>query len=464
MIAMAMVYAILVTALAAAATMAVERAARMLRRPARFIWLVALVLSASYAAVRATSRRPALPAARASNAAAAPQAPGHGSFSPAPAPPAPWWRVTIHFPTWLGELDRPLELVWLAGSLFWGIVLLGSATRLRRRRDGWRPHVLDGTPVYLSHDVGPALFGLTRYSIVLPAWVADLEPHRRRLIVAHEREHARAADPVTLLAGALVVMVQPWNPAAWLMFRRLRFAVEADCDARVLAGSRDVRTYGELLLDLGERTLAGAMPVAALSEPSSDLERRITLLTPPARSRPVLRSLALVAASALLVFLACEVPHPVRGAKPSGGQLTERDRARRDAGEREVRARSWPADRAIFHVTSVSLELPDPSRPFTILVYADGPARVGVGAAAPTELRDTLRLHTLPALTLDVTEASVHVRLLGRGRMRVEGPVTGGPATYLCGAGSDIVVNRGGSGIGAGPLDNGEWLSPNGCF
>lgn len=81
-----------------------------------------------------------------------------------------------------------------------------------------------------------------------------------------------------------------------------------------------------------------------------------------------------------------------------------------------------------------------------VIVYASGPARVGVGAAEPTPLTDTLRLSSLPAITADVSEADVHIRLLTPGRMRLAAEVSGGRAIRFTATGRHIVVLKGGVG------------------
>ncbi len=420
-----------------------SRAARTLKRPARFVWLLALVASVVVTGVQLVPRggdRPPRPLGAVPNVAT-PSARGAALAPSAARPssptPAPRWLDSVPVPAWLASLDGPLVVLWLAGSVLWALLLVGSAARLRRRRTLWRAAAIDGQPLYVSHDEGPALFGVARYSVVVPAWVLELEPTQRSLVLAHEREHARAADPVMLLLGALVVMVQPWNPFVWLLFQRLRFAVEADCDARVLGQSREVRAYGQLLIDLGERTLAGAAAVAALSEPHSHLEKRVTLMTQLPVHRPWLRSGGWLALASVLVVTACRMPRPVAQPQP------------RPALE---------ARRALVHITDVGLV--DVAGSFTIEVFANGPARVGLGTAAPTPLKDTLRLDHLPAMTVDVTDSDVHLRLIGGGRIRVAGDVTGAPATHVGATGREIVLFRGGTGIGpligsadtAGPL------------
>lgn len=101
--------------------------------------------------------------------------------------------------------------------------------------------------------------------------------------------------------------------------------------------------------------------------------------------------------------------------------------------------------RTIVKITGVGLT--STATPPTILVYTTGHALVGLGNDPPAELKDTLRLSSLPAMTLDVTDGDVHLRLLGRGTMRIDADVTGGRATHLSGEGHHLIVLRGGLGI-----------------
>src|SRR6266487_6960503 len=74
---------------------------------------------------------------------------------------------------------------------------------------------------------------------------------------------------ISTSAAALVLM--PWNPALWWQVRRLRLAVEIDCDGRVLARGGTPPEYFELLLQVGRRRARFALAVPALGEPASFL-------------------------------------------------------------------------------------------------------------------------------------------------------------------------------------------------
>jgi hypothetical protein len=135
----------------------------------------------------------------------------------------------------------------------------------------------------------------------------------RALVLEHEREHLRAGDPRLLAAGLLCAVLMPWNPAVWWQLRRLRLAVEVDCDARVLRRrGADVRAYGSVLLEVGRRAGRTRLPAAAFSEPASSLERRIRIMTAPRVRRPLVRAAGFGALATLLAAAACEAPMPLQ--------------------------------------------------------------------------------------------------------------------------------------------------------
>jgi hypothetical protein len=104
-----------------------------------------------------------------------------------------------------------------------------------------------------------------------------------------------------------------------------------------------------------------------------------------------------------------------------------------------------PRRAVIVRIRDVGLEQ-GTSDSVRIIVYATGSARVGVGAADPTPLSDTLRLSSLPAITADVTDGDVHIRLLSPGRMRLSAEVSGGRALRFTATGRHVVVLKGGVG------------------
>ncbi len=211
----------------------------------------------------------------------------------------------------LSDLDAMLRWGWGVSSVLLLSVLGAATLRLAALRRRWRASLLDGKAVVVSDNVGPAVAGLWRPEVVVPGWALALSAPQRRLMLVHEEEHVRAGDPWLLACGAAALVLMPWNPALWWQVRRLRLAVEMDCDARVLARGGRRPEYGELLLQVGRRRTQFALAALALGEPTSFLERRIRrMATALPRWRWAGAAVALVVAAGAIVG-ACEAPRPV---------------------------------------------------------------------------------------------------------------------------------------------------------
>jgi hypothetical protein len=310
MIAHWMLYCLAVGALLSLGALAMERAMRAFALPQRWVWVAAMVgMMAIPAAARWMPRAPEpAPAPAASRGEGVRMRLEDVRASATESSP----RIDV------AALDRPLALGWMGLSVAAVLALAAAWAVLERRRRGWQAAEVDGVPVLLSPSTGPAVIGLFRSRIVLPRWVvADAPEEVRGLLMEHEREHLRAGDPRLLALGLAVTALMPWNPAAWWQLRRLRLAVEVDCDARVLARRADVRAYGTLLLEVGRRGTGGRLLAAAFSEPASFLERRIRIMTSPRVRRPWLRAAGFGAAALATVVAACEAPGPVQPAPSS---------------------------------------------------------------------------------------------------------------------------------------------------
>ena len=211
----------------------------------------------------------------------------------------------------LRPYDPLLAAVWLVLSSFGFALLVTSLLNIRRGQRRWLPHVIARTRVMLTHDLGPAVVGFWRYEIVVPTWLLELPPEQQRLVVTHEREHVNAHDPRVLLGAFVFAALMPWNAPLLFMLRRLREAIELDCDARVLEGQgAEPSLYGTLLLDVSERSFEANVPIAALAEPAGFLGRRIEALCQAAPHHAVLRTLGLFVVATMTGILACVIPTP----------------------------------------------------------------------------------------------------------------------------------------------------------
>jgi TonB family protein len=306
-----MLSAVLFGAWVALATSAAERLARAARAPVRGLWCGALVIAAVWplCSPLIASMLPQLHAAVATLPAVRVVPDGAAFFSRAPSA-----LIDAAGPT--------LLTLWGLASLLLAARLVRSLRAIRRLRDDAEPRVVDGVPVLVTEEVGPATVGLRRPAVLMPRGVLELDEPLRRLVLRHEREHCTAHDPRLLTVAAGAVVLFPWNPAIWLIARRLHLALEIDCDARVLASGAEPTRYGQLLLLLAQRR--GAIPLApTLAAPATHLERRIIAMqTRLAAPRPVHLT---VAAATLVLGLAgaCSSAAPdAPPARPSTARLS----------------------------------------------------------------------------------------------------------------------------------------------
>ena len=282
------------------AAIAADRLASIAGRPRRYVWFAAMVVTTCWPAI--TLIRTAVFPGRDPSAAGVSPLSGAHRLS-AILVSAPVWDVS---PYWGA-------LILLA----WGVISAGLVARLaysvryiRRLQTTWRPVEIDGVSVHIASDAGPAVIGLRPMHVVLPEWVLGMNQAHRDLILRHEAEHRKARDPYLLLIATLLTALFPWNLALWFQAVRLRTTIEIDCDTRVLHTHPRWREYALLLLTIAQRQADETQPLApALTEPTSNLERRITAMrTTPTFSR--LRALCLGFAATAAFALACAVDKP----------------------------------------------------------------------------------------------------------------------------------------------------------
>lgn len=300
-----MLWTIAVTSTIAAAGVVLERALVTRDRAARGVWLAtlpAVFMLAGWAAWR-TSRAgepTALP----------PVLPG---ASPTPAASA--GVDVLHWVQGVGadflvRADAVAPWAWALTSAVVTLLLAGGLAVLRRRIGRWARAELDGEPVVLSENFGPALVGVLDPTIVLPRWVLGLNVSDRRLALRHEVEHREALDTLVLSFGMAAAAVMPWNPAIWFIARRLRQAVEVDCDRRVLRSGCGAAAYGALLIELSAASPRSGLSVAPMTQPASLLERRLTMMTRTMKRSSISGVTGAVLVAASLLIAACDSPPP----------------------------------------------------------------------------------------------------------------------------------------------------------
>ncbi|MEO8333866.1 MAG: M56 family metallopeptidase [bacterium] len=223
-----------------------------------------------------------------------------------------WARIDAMDPTinrfWF--VASAVLILWTLANAGWVSHAVQASRANKRGRGG--PAVVDGVPVVVTESLGPATVGLWRTSVLLPKWVLALPGAQRQYVVRHEEEHRRAHDGRLVFFASLLVIVAPWNLALWWQLRRLRLAVEMDCDDRVVRALGDAPAYGNLLLKIAQAANRGPRLQPALLGGAGMLEQRLRLLMARAHMRLGHRVLITAAIGALLLVV-LSMPHPVIG-------------------------------------------------------------------------------------------------------------------------------------------------------
>jgi beta-lactamase regulating signal transducer with metallopeptidase domain len=295
-----MAYTVAVAAALTGVGLCLEHSAGLLGLPRRKVWMATMLLSIVFpiAAMLGTDE-PAIPDGSSAGPTFASDAPtllrGTGQQLPTMTThPKPIWQLAA-------PSDRQLMTMWVVGSSLFGVYLCGANLLLRRRAVNWQRTRVRGQEVLVSEVTGPALLGLLLPQIVVPRWLLRQSATVQDLILEHERQHIRTRDPILAVAGLLVIAAVPWNLLLWWQWRRMRQAMEIDCDARVLRTGVEAQTYAEVLLAVTKRAIRMPPGTLAMSEPVASLERRIDCLVPSMARHAVLQTMAalgLAAASA----------------------------------------------------------------------------------------------------------------------------------------------------------------------
>lgn len=309
-----MIYAFLVAILLSAGALIAEQAAKYRRAPTRGVWVISILASLLLPVVIATVTI-RLPEFLSSTPSATPVALRDTTSIPLASTFIDWGGAQSY--TSSTRIDTVLRDMWLASSMIMMLVLGISAAWLHRRKRSWKQGYLCDVPVLISDSVGPAVVGLIRSRIVVPAWLL-LESHgQQRYVIAHEQSHLKARDPLLVTIALILLLAMPWNPLLWWQFHRLRCAIEVDCDARVLRGGGDVGEYCETLIQVGQNQSGYVGAITAMSESRSFLERRIKLMLSKPQKWARASTLILVSVSLGMAAFATQVTPPAADASPA---------------------------------------------------------------------------------------------------------------------------------------------------
>lgn len=302
-----MVYATCVGLLLTLAATLFERPLRNRARATRAVWLGILVGALVWPVTVAMLGRAATPEVARSNAGAL--ASPRFDAAPVPAVAAPILSPVLRLPAIVSPsatFDLAARRVAIVSPLVLLALFLIDLARIGRARRRWQPDVIDGVPVLLSVDFGPAIVGVVNPRIVVPAWTRALPPEQRALLLAHESEHLASHDSRWLGVAFLAVVIAPWNIGFWWLLRRFRLAIEVDCDRRVLLRGHDLEEYGNLLIEIGRHRAGHTVFAAGFAERRSMLRTRIDRMTAAAGVTRAGRAWR-IAAGMALVLAACSI-------------------------------------------------------------------------------------------------------------------------------------------------------------
>ena len=146
----------------------------------------------------------------------------------------------------LEDIFRVASVVWIIVSL--AILLMLAVTyftTIYEIKDS--THLKDN--IYLSEKiVSPAVYGIVKPKIILPAYYKDSDIE---LIVLHEKTHIHSLDNLWRIIAFVIVAVHWFNPLSWLFLKEFLADLELSCDERVLTkiGSDRAKDYASSLLE-----------------------------------------------------------------------------------------------------------------------------------------------------------------------------------------------------------------------
>ena len=260
------------------------------------------------------------------------------------------------------SIFRLLPWIWLTGALFISLRILIASLRLSRAvrrmpiiddptllaalQDACRAMRLRRAPQAkdLPAPAGPALVGFLKPRILLPtSTLASLSAQELRLVLLHELAHVKRRDVLVNWIATLIAVLHWFNPAAWLVFWRMRVERELACDEMVLRAATPTPTrqdntphaYAHTILKLLESLSAAtdpkAPPAGALragigileGREKAQIQRRLVMI---ARFDTRSRRWSVLGVSLALILTAAALTGVVSAQDPQGADPPNRQR------------------------------------------------------------------------------------------------------------------------------------------
>lgn len=209
--------------------------------------------------------------------------------------------------------------LWAAGCVLCAFALLRQQIRFYSRLGQLKPRP-DGTYLASSNAQGPAVIGLLRPRVVLPAdFEMRYDTTQQSMILCHERSHVQRGDvPANALASALRCIYW-FNPLVHYAADRLRHDHELAADAAVVSRYPQYRkTYAETLLKV--QLAVPGLPVGCMWQSSHPLKERIAMLKAKPNSRT--RNLLALSLSGGLILATASAVWATQPAQPTASTVS----------------------------------------------------------------------------------------------------------------------------------------------
>lgn len=199
---------------------------------------------------------------------------------------------------WLPEV---LAWIYIAGAAVAAILTTVTALRIKNLIKGGERYD-SGQISIIIYDTPMAPFSWGRFIIISRSdYEAGFQP-----ILTHEQCHINSRHWIDLIIAQLVIILQWYNPAAWLMREELMLVHEYQADEAVIQSGADLSQYQMLLI---KKAVGGRFQSLANSLNHSNLKKRITMMyTSKSSMGRRFRALALVPAAIVAVAV---VANPV---------------------------------------------------------------------------------------------------------------------------------------------------------
>ena len=172
---------------------------------------------------------------------------------------------------------QALLLIYIVGVVFFALRYLFTMTRLGLLlKKGSRKPIED----YLPNGKGIKLIVVQRDTIPF-SWMnyiviseKDLQDNSREILL-HESTHIRLRHSWDLVLAEICIILQWFNPAAWLLKQELQTIHEYEADEQVLEAGVDARNYQLLLI---KKAVGKRLYSIANNLNHSNLKKRITMM------------------------------------------------------------------------------------------------------------------------------------------------------------------------------------------